>query len=174
MPIQSKQKVITRNFLGIISGCLVLTAIVVATFVFLSPDSMKPGTDTDDPTAPSVTKFEKKDVLPSQQAEVKESASGPSESVDSVNYYDHLPDIQMVIAEFRKLETAELDKRIAEVEQEIMTNDFIERSNKKTLDEQGYREFARLMQISDALYNVKIDRQLTALENELPISKKGA
>lgn len=90
------------------------------------------------------------------------------------NYYDHLPSLTAVIEQFKPLSSSEIEAKILEVEHDLANQELVEKANAKTLDEAGYRELARLMQLSDALYNVKIERQLSALESDLGIKKKGA
>lgn len=75
-----------------------------------------------------------------------------------------LPKLEELVVELKKLGVKEVDERLAAVRAELEKKNLIKKANRKELNQEGYQDLARLMQLIDAYYQVKIDRELDGLE----------
>lgn len=91
------------------------------------------------------------------------SQDNPLQTV-TVDYYASLPLFDDLVASFQGLKDWEIDHTLAEVENQLNSEDLVDRANKKKLDEAGYQRLAALIQKSDALYHIKIMRKVDDVE----------
>ena len=99
-------------------------------------------------------------------AQSTQSRNNPLQT-EAIDYYANLPLFDDLVASFQGLKDWEIDQALAEVDNQLNSEDLVERANQKRLDEAGYQRLAALIQKSDALYHIKIMRKLDDLEKSL-------